>query len=90
MAVRANLANHKLVVGCRAGGEQDVEARLRVLEQQREDDHAYFIELRDQCIKLGAGLDKKTEKEAETAQYLNELTARGLQFQPAFAFQKDP
>ena len=37
--LRPVLPGHELVTACRAGGEQDVEARLRVLEQQREDDH---------------------------------------------------
>jgi len=76
------------VVECRAGGEQDVEARLRTLEQQRTDDHKHFLEIRDHCLKLGAELDRKTEKEAETARYLQELTARGLQFQQALVLQK--
>ena len=73
------------MVACRAGGEQDVEARLRVLEQQRENDHRHFLEIRDHCLKLGAELDRKSEKEAETARYLQELTARGLQFHQALA-----
>ena len=65
-----------------------MEARLRVLEQQREDDHAYFVELREHCLKMGSELGKKVQKEAETAQYLRELTARGLQFQQGLAIQK--
>ena len=65
-----------------------MEARLRVLEQQREDDHAYFVELREHCLKMGSELDKKVQKEAETTQYLRELTARGLQFQQGLAIQK--
>jgi hypothetical protein len=88
MAIRKTLANHEMVKACRAGGDQDVEARLRVLEQQREDDHAYFVELREHCLKMGSELDKKVQKEAEAAQYLRELTARGLQFQQGLVIQK--
>ena len=58
------------------------------LEQQRTDDHKHFLEIRDHCLKLGAELDKKTEKEAEIARYPQELTARGLQFQQALVLQK--
>jgi hypothetical protein len=79
---------HELVTACRAGGEQYVEARLRVLEQQREDDHKHFLEIRDFCGKLGAELDRKEVKELETQRYLQELTARGLQFQQALVLQK--
>ena len=86
--VRKVLLGHEMVPACRAGGDQDVEARLRVLEQQREDDHRYFAELRDAVVKLGNELDRKTEKEAENARYLQELTARGLQFQQSLAIHK--
>ena len=82
---RAALLGHELVVECRAGGEQDVEARLWVLEQQREDDHRHFLEIRDHCLKLCAGLDRKSEKEVDTPRYFQELAARGLQFQQALA-----
>ena len=37
---------------------------------------------------MGAELDRKNEKEVETTRYLQELTARGLQFQQALAMQK--
>ena len=84
----ASLAKYQLVVGCRAGGGQDVEARFRVLEQQRGGDHTYFVEARGHCLRPGSDLDRKTEKEKETEQYLRELTARGLQFQQSIAFQK--
>ncbi len=56
---RSPLPGHEMVTACRAGGDQDVEARLRVLEQQREDDHRHFLEIRDHFLKLGPQLDRK-------------------------------
>jgi len=53
------------VLACRAGGEQDVEARLRVLEQQRKDDHRHSLKIREHCLKLGAEHVRKTERERE-------------------------
>ena len=75
-------------MGCRAGGDQDTEARLRVLEQQREDDHKYLLNIREHVEKLGAEIDRKNEQDIETQRYLHELTARGLQFQQGLAVNK--
>ena len=80
---RAPLRQPELVVGCRAEGAQDTEARLRTLEEQQTKDHVYITGLHEFINGMDQELKVKGVAIKEMEQYLREVTAS------AFTFQKD-
>ena len=86
---RAALAPHRMIPECRAEGEvRDTDARIRVLEAQRQEDHEFMISLGAYAERLAAELDRKVAAMEEMDGRLQEMTARGFNFQRDLATQK--
>jgi hypothetical protein len=79
---RSPLELHKSVQECRAEGAQDLEARMRTLESQREHDHAWMLKVSHYVENMSKEAESKAEqsnlKLYEMDRYLKEFTTNGL------------
>jgi hypothetical protein len=64
---------HVLVPACRAEGAQDIEARMRVLEEQREHDHSSFVQMASETNHMAEYI---RNMETRHATHLQELEQR--------------
>ena len=72
-----HIEQHTLVQDCRAEGAQDIEARMRTLESQRDGDHAHFI----QIAQYIEGLEERhNTRLQELGQRYREIASNGMRF----------
>ena len=74
---RTPLEEHTLVPECRAGPEQDVEARFRVLFEQRDQDHLSWSRLKDYIIHME---ERHAYQIQELDHTIREMSTSGMKF----------
>ncbi len=63
---------HQFVTACRAEGAQDIEARIRVLEEQREHDHSHFRHANDTNLRIRDYVQRMEERHSNQLEELDQ------------------